>query len=296
MPRSLDDDSRSRMEAAEQAVRDDERLQAKGLREKVRKAERNLAQYRTRWRARLSALIVGVCSLLAGGGWTVAVWGTPDRFIPVDIVCGTLAVLAALTVRLAPVTPPNVSPPVSQADLQEELEAAQEELRFFNAVAYPSLAERRSLYREDVADLIEQYQSDSRYYRRVHNSLQVLIMTGSIGSTTVAALDWGRQPTWQSITLTSISFAVTLAAAFTGYYKYRERSYFLQETADSIEEHANALALGVGEYADLENDEKSALAQFTKNVERLRNEQRRRQQQLDQPSEQSAPGSGQAPS
>jgi hypothetical protein len=96
MPRSLDDDSRSRMEAAEQAVRDDERLQAKGLREKVRKAERNLTQYRTRWRARLTALIVGACSLLAGVGWTVAAWETPDRFIPVDIVCGTFAVLAAL--------------------------------------------------------------------------------------------------------------------------------------------------------------------------------------------------------
>lgn len=88
-------------------------------------------------------------------------------------------------------------------------------------------------------------------------------MTGSAGSTTVAALDWGQQPTWQSITFTGISFAITLAAAFTGYYKYLERSYFLQETADSIEEQANAFALGVGEYASLHNDEKAALALFT---------------------------------
>ncbi|WP_307659341.1 hypothetical protein [Streptomyces sp. V1I1] len=27
---------------------------------------------------------------------------------------------------------------------------------------------------------------------------------------------------------------------FTGYYKFRERSYFLQQTADAIEEEANA--------------------------------------------------------
>jgi hypothetical protein len=104
----------------------------------------------------------------------------------------------------------------------------------------------------------------------------------------VAALAWGQQPTWQGVTLTGIGFAITLASAFTGYYKYRERNYFLQQTADSIEERANALTLGVGEYAGLKDAD--ALARFTHNVERLRNEQRRRQQQLDQPSERAESG------
>ncbi|MGW1374500.1 hypothetical protein ACWD6P_09530 [Streptomyces sp. NPDC002446] len=52
------------------------------------------------------------------------------------------------------------------------------------------------------------------------------------------ALDTGKELTWQSVTLTGISFAITVAATFTGYYKFRERSYFLQQTADAIEQEA----------------------------------------------------------
>ncbi|WP_370422224.1 helix-turn-helix domain-containing protein [Streptomyces sp. QH1-20] len=63
---------------------------------------------------------------------------------------------------------------------------------------------------------------------------------------TLAALDTRNQSTWQNITIVAIGFTVTVAAAFTGYYKYRERSYFLLQTADAIEEEANAFTLGVG--------------------------------------------------
>ncbi|MFG2631802.1 hypothetical protein [Streptomyces sp. NPDC048473] len=88
----------------------------------------------------------------------------------------------------------------------------------------------------------------------------------------------------------SLQGAITLASAFTGLHKYRKRSYFLQETADSIEEEANALTLGVGEYRENGSDrEEQALARFTQRVENLRNEQRRRQQQLDQPADQGTP-------
>ncbi|MFD7262670.1 SLATT domain-containing protein [Streptomyces sp. NPDC059874] len=86
------------------------------------------------------------------------------------------------------------------------------------------------MYREDVQGLIEKYSHDSRKYRRVHNSLQNLIMVGSASTTTIAALDTGQALTWQSITLLFISFAITVAAMINGYYKFRERSYFLQQT------------------------------------------------------------------
>ncbi|OON75661.1 DUF4231 domain-containing protein [Streptomyces tsukubensis] len=146
------------------------------------------------------------------------------------------------------------------------------------------------LYREDVTGVVEHFQADSRKYRRVHNILQSLIISGSAATTTIAALDTGQQLTWQSVSLTGISFAITLAAAFTGYYKYRERSFFLQQTADEIEKEVNAVALGIGPYSDYEPDqEQAALQLFTQRVEDLRNEQRRRQQQLDQPTEQAAP-------
>ncbi|MFK8912106.1 DUF4231 domain-containing protein [Streptomyces sp. YS-3] len=164
-----------------------------------------------------------------------------------------------------------------------------------SALHQPPLNERRSLYREDVPTIVEQYETDSRKYRRIHNALQNLIMVGSAATTTVAALDSGRELTWQNITIVAIGLTVTLAAGFTGYYKYRERSFFLLQTADAIEEEVNAFTLGFGPCSDFDADqEQQALKLFTQRVEDQRNEQRRRQQQLDQPADQAAP-SGQPP-
>ncbi|MFC4472435.1 hypothetical protein ACFPH6_49605 [Streptomyces xiangluensis] len=41
--------------------------------------------------------------------------------------------------------------------------------------------------------MAEQYEADSRKYRRIRNRLQTLIMVGSAATTTIAALDTGRQ-------------------------------------------------------------------------------------------------------
>ncbi|MER5809914.1 DUF4231 domain-containing protein [Streptomyces sp. NPDC002033] len=176
-----------------------------------------------------------------------------------------------------------------KAELQETLEANREALRLLSALRQTPLRERRGLYREDVAEVVAQYQREGRKYRRVHNALQSLVMVGSTAMTTLAALE-AKEWNWQTILVITLGFCVTLASAFTGYYKYRERSYFLQQTADAIEEEANAVALGVGEYGGFGEDEQDqALAKFTQRVETLRNEQRRRQQQLDQPAEQVSP-------
>ncbi|MBU3870031.1 DUF4231 domain-containing protein [Streptomyces sp. 4503] len=169
------------------------------------------------------------------------------------------------------------------AEVEAELEDLQEEVRLLSAASTPPLQERRNLYREELPGVIEQHRSESRRYRRVHNSLQSLIMIGSTAVTTLAALE-AKNWTWQTISMICLGFCVTIATAFTGYYKYRERSYFLQQTADAIEEEANALRLGVGAYADKPGDQ--AMALFTQRVEAIRNEQRRRQQQLDQPANQ----------
>ncbi|MEV5523682.1 DUF4231 domain-containing protein [Streptomyces pseudogriseolus] len=190
---------------------------------------------------------------------------------------------------------PDVSPGAGRhalrwagpADLQRieaELASAQESLWAQKVKNNPDLVDRRKLYREEVTTAIEQYQADSRKYRRIHNSLQTLIMIGSASTTTIAALDTGKELTWQSVTLTGISFAITVAAMFTGYYKFRERSYFLQQTADAIEEEANAVRLGIGPYREYGPGREDEALQN-------RNEQRRRQQQLDQPADQAAPSS-----
>lgn len=178
---------------------------------------------------------------------------------------------------------------LSRAQLRDKLATRREELRKESLGAQPPLTERRSMYREDTVEVIAQYGRESRHYRRVHNSLQSLIMVGSTAMTTIAALsqqDWN----WQSVSVVVLGFSVTLASAFTGYYKYRERSYFLRQTADAIEEELNAVMLGIGEYSKFtEEQESEALARYTQRVETLRNDQRRREQQLDQPAEQAPP-------
>ncbi|MBL1101533.1 hypothetical protein [Streptomyces coffeae] len=63
-----------------------------------------------------------------------------------------------------------------------------------------------------------------------------------------------------------------------------------RETADAIEEEVNAVTLGIGPYRDFgPSQDQEALKLFTQRVEDHRNEQRRRQQQLDQPADHAPP-------
>lgn len=298
MPRDLGDDASSRIDNAEEQLSVEqreaeaaERAKLRELRHEVAQAERDLARRTRAVRIGLLALIVAGVALLTGLVWTVLAWGSPETFLRIDIICGTLTLVAAVVVL---VTVPRRGSP-GLADMENALGIIREELRFLSALYHPTLKERRSLYREDVAGIIEQHRADSRKYRLVHNALQNLIMIGSAATTTVAALDTGSKLTWQNVTIVAIGFTVTLSAAFTGYYKYRERSYFLLQTADAIEEEANAVTLGIGPYKDFGPDqEQQALKLFTQRVEDHRNEQRRRQQQLDQPADQ-APPTGASP-
>ncbi|KUL48973.1 hypothetical protein ADL28_27595 [Streptomyces violaceusniger] len=86
-----------------------------------------------------------------------------------------------------------------------------------------------------------------------------------------------------------LSLAVGLAAGFMGYFKFRERSFYLQQTADLIEQEVNAMTLGIADYSGMNRQE--SLARLVERVEVFRNEQRRRQQQLDQPVEEQVAGS-----
>jgi Protein of unknown function (DUF4231) len=167
------------------------------------------------------------------------------------------------------------------ADQKLELELAEKRKRLYAAhTALPSESQRH-IYRDDLPLDIERYRTGQRYYRRIHNLLQSLIIMGSLGTSTAAGLG-SKLPDGQWIVV-GLSFAVGIAAGFTGYFKFRERGFYLQQTADAIDEELNALALGIGKYKGKEDDD--ALADFADNIERLKSEQRKREQQLDQPSE-----------
>ena len=81
-----------------------------------------------------------------------------------------------------------------------------------------------------------------------------------------------------------ITFIIGISSGFMGYFKYKERSFYLQQTADAIEVEWEAVDVGVGRYKDIDDEEKS-LALFVDEVHRLKSEQKKRQQSLEQPPE-----------
>ncbi|UWE10216.1 DUF4231 domain-containing protein [Actinacidiphila bryophytorum] len=266
---------------------DAEPLTPTGLRQLINRQQWTLARRIRITRVVVAAWVLAAASPIAACVLTIQWLDRPARVAAADTICGVVLAGAAGTLLAAW----RLHLP-SRREIALSLEINREAQRRAKARKVPELDERRALYREEVADIIEHFQHESRKYRRIHNSLQSLIMVGATSTTTVASLNTADDMSWQNITTVVISFAITLAATFTGYYKFRERSYFLTETADAIEEQANALALGVSPYEGLE--ESKALALFTSKVETLRNEQRRRQQQLDQPNQAATTAAGQA--
>jgi hypothetical protein len=79
----------------------------------------------------------------------------------------------------------------------------------------------------------------------------------------------------------AVSLVVGISAGFTGYFKYRERSFNLQQTADAIERQYHMVELRVGRHRG--KTETDAYSDFANEVEWLREEQNKRQQQLEQP-------------
>lgn len=96
-----------------------------------------------------------------------------------------------------------------------------------------------------------------------------------------AVTAWFDPPQPANGTLIVLGFTVTVVTAAAGYFKPRERAFNLQQTADSLEQHATAIELGISPYS--EEDETVNLKSFATTVEALRAEQRMREQQLDQP-------------
>ena len=184
-----------------------------------------------------------------------------------------------------------VGPYISESDstqfvrdvpkLELDLELAQERKRLHAANLNLGMGTRQFIYLDGVPAVIVRYRSESKYYRRVHNFLQAIIIIGALaGSTLTSLLQSVPSLRWFAVGTT---FAVGVSAGFTGYFKFRERSFYLQQTSDSIEQELSAVSLGIGRYKGRAEDD--AMTEFTEQVELLKIEQRKRQQQLEQPSE-----------
>ncbi|GCD47873.1 SLATT domain-containing protein [Streptomyces paromomycinus] len=169
-------------------------------------------------------------------------------------------------------------------ELKIELEAAEERRLLDAAQLGLPVEDRQYSYKDSIPTELDSLRRDGRKYRRRHNLAQTIIILGSLGGTAVTAL--ADTPAPLKYWAMGITFSVGAAAGFTGYYKWRERAFYLQQTADDMERHATAFELGIYPYDD--SDESTRLSKLAKEIELLRVEQRKREQQLDQPHEGSA--------
>ncbi|MET9348876.1 DUF4231 domain-containing protein [Streptomyces termitum] len=150
------------------------------------------------------------------------------------------------------------------------------------------------IYREASLDLIAQYRKSASVNRRIHNFFQLIIITGSIVSSTLTAMNEGSSLVLRIVT-SALSALVGISAGVTGYFKFRERGYNLQSTADEIEKHYNASQFMLDEYAGQGNvplSEGERLRKYAGFIERLKEEQRKRELQLEQSSSSSEERAG----
>ena len=162
-----------------------------------------------------------------------------------------------------------------------ELAKLHEEAKLLSAAGSVGAIATQRRYKEEISNFIEQYRQESKGYRRIHNILQSVIIVGSIVATSVTSAI-GQVPSFKWLAA-GLSMSVGISAGFTGYFKFRERAMNLRQTADAIEHEYNAAELGIRMYKKLNYDD--ALAVLAEEVEFLREEQRKREQQLEQPPE-----------
>lgn len=270
---SPDDDYEAIGEGPAAAAYDFE--QARGY---VSQTQRAMRKQRRRIRA---SLITGVCAglVVVGVLHLSLISGSPVRIA--GMVLAAIDVAAVLVIATAIYFGARAI-----ARKTEEIEDLQQRLMQYrtaerDAKSRMPIGNARLLwtYHSDVLNTIDEYRDSALRYRKIHNRFQNVIIIGSLMTTaiTTAALKFTFVE-WVAI---AISFAVGLSAGMTGYYKFRERSMNLQQAADDLEQEHKAVELGIRAYRDAVEVER--LVRFAERAEAIKDEQRKREQQLEQP-------------
>ncbi|QQM40930.1 DUF4231 domain-containing protein [Streptomyces liliifuscus] len=143
-------------------------------------------------------------------------------------------------------------------------------------------------YREAIPALLDDYRRGAEKYRTRHNWFQIAVIVGSI-LTSVATTAAAEQGFWSWLAV-ALSSVVSVSAGIISYFKFRERSMNLQQTADSVDQEIQAFTLGIRRYKNLNADQ--AAAEFAEEIERIKEEQRKKELQLEQPPEAQQQASG----
>ncbi|MFC9082712.1 DUF4231 domain-containing protein [Streptomyces sp. NPDC057062] len=138
-------------------------------------------------------------------------------------------------------------------------------------------------YLDSVPALRDDYRRGAKRYRNRHNRFQITVIVGSI-LTSVATTASAEQGVWSWIAV-GLSALVSVSAGIISYFKFRERSMNLQQTADSIELELQAFTLKINNYSPARLSLEEAPSRFAETIERIKDEQRKKELQLEQPPE-----------
>ncbi|HYT41181.1 MAG TPA: DUF4231 domain-containing protein [Methylomirabilota bacterium] len=167
--------------------------------------------------------------------------------------------------------------------LKEDIEELQVRLRILDEFI-TSRRPPQEKYQEELSHVTIQYQHRANHNRRLYYLVQIIIISCSL---IVSGLTSGLNNLiglfGNSWVTPVISLFVSFLAAMITLFRFRERGHNLQQTADAIEFESSCYKKGIYGYKN--SPEKEAFTRFAEEVERLRNEQRKRQQQLEQSSE-----------
>ncbi len=167
--------------------------------------------------------------------------------------------------------------------LKENIEGLKAQLRILEAQeALKRTPQER--YRDELIQTIRQYQREANGYRRGHYTLQIFIILFSLLVTGLTSglnnLIGTTNTPWIA---PALSLSVSFLTAINALFRFRDRGYNLQQTADAIEYEITAANLHIFDYNDVSDTE--ALRKLAERAERLKDEQRKRQQQLEQASD-----------
>ena len=186
--------------------------------------------------------------------------------VPIALFC----FVGSIKLKLTPGGPPSgdlqldkARPRVSEYELELQLARQRENRKFLAADADTSIAIRRISYKDDAYADINKFRTESTRYRRVNNMLQAVLIIGALAATGTSALT-ASVPDIRWVTL-GMTFIVGIASGFMGYFKYKERSFYLQQTADAIEGEWEAVEVGVGRYEKIPTEDER-LAEFVAEV------------------------------
>jgi hypothetical protein len=149
------------------------------------------------------------------------------------------------------------------------------------------MIDHQSVFKEDIIFYIEELRANGTRSRRANHVMQVVTIVGSLAATGISSLAYAVGAIqWVTIVLT---FTVGTASGLAAYFKFKDRSFYAQQTANAIEQELTAFRLRIGRYKKIEDEEERKL-EFLQEVHRLQVEQKNREQNLDEPARKTSEG------